>query len=192
MPDIRAFIAIEIPQEIQTRLGEVQQRIIERKVLGVRWVSSRIIHLTLQFLGDTSIAKLEALGRELQPMIAAQEPFTYQVQGLSAFPNLRRPRVIWVGLQAPSDLATLQKLIERTVQKAGLPVEDRSFSPHLTLGRVKRDISPDEIQELSAALNEIETGLLGTGIAKSVTLFRSDLRPEGPIYTPLAHFPLQG
>lgn len=191
MPDIRAFIAIELPSEVQTHLGEVQQRIIDRKVRGVRWVTSGNIHLTLQFLGDTSAAKLEALGRDLQPVIAAQEPFTYQVQGLSAFPNLRRPRVIWVGLQAPSGLATLQKLIERTVQKAGLPIEDRSFSPHLTLGRVKRDISPNEIQQLSAALNEIEIGLLGSGIANLVTLFRSDLRPEGPLYTPLAHFPLQ-
>ncbi len=192
MPDIRAFIAIELPQEIQIRLGEVQKQIIDRKVRCVRWVSSGNIHLTLQFLGDTPSVKLEGLGRELHPVIAAQEPFTYQVQGLSAFPNPRRPRVIWIGLQAPSDLATLHKLIERTVQKAGLPIENRSFSPHLTLGRVKRDISPDEIQELSAALNEIETGLLGTGIAKSVTLFRSDLRPEGSIYTPMAHFPIQG
>lgn len=191
MPDIRAFIAIELPQEVQTRLAEVQQQIIDRKVRCVRWVSSGNIHLTLQFLGDTSAEKLEVLGRELYPVIAAQEPFTFQVQGLSAFPNVRRPRVIWVGLQAPFNLTTLQNLIERTVQKAGLPVEDRGFSPHLTLGRVKRDVTPDAIHELTDALNEIKTGVLGTGIAKSVTLFRSDLRPEGPIYTPLTHFPLQ-
>ncbi len=192
MPDIRAFIAIELPQEIQLRLGELQQQLIDRKVRCVRWVSSGNIHLTLQFLGDTPSVKLEALRNELHPVIAAQEPFTYQVQGLSAFPNPRRPRVIWVGLQAPSDLATLHKLIERTVQKTGLSIEDRNYSPHLTLGRVKRDASPGEILELSDTLGKIETGLLGMGIAKSVTLFRSDLRPEGSLYTPLAHFPLQG
>lgn len=192
MPDIRAFIAVELPQEIQLRLGEVQQQLIDREIRCVRWVSARNIHLTLQFLGDTTSIKLDALGRELRPVVAAQEPFSFLVQGLSAFPNPRRPRVIWAGLQAPAELATLQKVIETTVKKAGLPVEDRDFSPHLTLGRVKRDASQEQIQDLSAALDEIKIGVLGMVMAQSVTLFRSDLYPDGPVYTPLNHIPLRG
>lgn len=192
MSDIRAFIAIELPQEIQFHLGEIQQQIIDRRIHCVRWVSPRNIHLTLQFLGDTPAAKLGALGQELQSVIAAQESFSIQIQGLGAFPNPRRPRVIWVGLQAPSDLATLQKLIEKTVQKTGLIIDNRDFSPHLTIGRVKRDVSPGELQDLNVILNEMKVGFLGTVMATTVTLFRSDLRPEGPIYTSLAHFPLQG
>lgn len=192
MPDIRAFVAIELPQTIQASLGGVQQQFSDRRIRCVRWVSVKNIHLTLQFLGDTAQPKLELLGRDLLPVIAAQEPFNFQVQGLGAFPNTRHPRVIWVGLQAPSTLSTLQTLIERSVKKLGLPVEDREFSPHLTLGRVKRDAAPGEVQELSAVLEELKPGTLGTVLVKSVTLFRSDLHPEGPIYSPLAQFSLKG
>lgn len=192
MTDIRAFIAIELTQEIQFQLGAVQQQMDKMGIYCVRWVSTKNIHLTLQFLGDTAPAKLELLSQELHPVIASQEPFNFQVQGIGAFPNSRRPRVIWVGLQAPSALITLHKLIAKTVRQAGIPVEDRDFSPHLTLGRVNRNASADEVLDLSATLEKYKVGTLGTVHVKSVCLFRSDLRPEGPVYSRLALFPLNG
>jgi len=128
----------------------------------------------------------------LKPVIAAQEVFSFQVQGLGAFPNTRRPRVIWIGLQAPAGLNILQNVIGNMVQQTGITVEDRPFSPHLTLGRVKREASPTEVQNLSLVLDELKVGMLGSITVKSVSLFRSDLHPEGPVYTAMAHFPLQG
>lgn len=192
MTDIRAFLAIELTQEIQVQLGTVQQQMGKMGIHCVRWVSTKNIHLTLQFLGETPPAKLELLSQDLHPVIASQEPFNFQVQGIGTFPNSRRPRVIWVGLQAPSALVTLQKLIEKTVRRAGIPIEDRDFSPHLTLGRVNRSASVDEILDLSATLEKYKIGTLGTVNVKSVSLFRSDLRPEGPVYSRLALFPLNG
>lgn len=192
MSDIRAFLAIELSQDIQFRLREVQQHISAMGIRCVRWVSANNIHLTLQFLGETPPVKLDKLTLQLKPLIAAQEVFSFQMQGLGAFPNTHRPRVIWIGLQAPTGLATLQNVLADTVQSAGIPVEDRPFSPHLTLGRVKRDAAPSEVQNLSLALDELKVGMLGSTTVKTVTLFRSDLHPNGPVYTAMAHFPLRG
>ncbi|MHB1119990.1 MAG: RNA 2',3'-cyclic phosphodiesterase [Bellilinea sp.] len=192
MTDNRAFLAIELSQDIQLHLREVQQQLSEMGIRCVRWVSTNNIHLTLQFLGETPRAKLDQLTLQLKPVVAAQAVFSFQVQGLGAFPNTHRPRVIWIGLQAPAGLATLQNVLENTVQSVGISVEDRPFSPHLTLGRVKREAAPSEIQNLSLALDELKVGILGSITVKIVTLFRSDLHPDGPVYTAMAYFPLRG
>jgi 2'-5' RNA ligase len=191
MSFIRAFIAIELPQELQTALGGLVAQFARRKIQAIRWVAAQNIHLTLHFLGDTAPEKLEEISAALRPLIARQEPFTFRVEGIGAFPNLHRPRVIWSGLQAPADLPALQLIIEQTVKQSGLPVEDREFSPHLTIGRVKKDATLQEIQLVSATLQEIKIGVLGTVHVESVTLFRSDLRPQGSLYTPLYRFPLK-
>lgn len=192
MTDIRAFIAIELSQDIQFHLREVQQQLSEMGIRCVRWVSTKNIHLTLQFLGETPPAKLDKLTLHMKPVVAAQEVFSFHVQGLGAFPNNHRPRVIWIGLQAPAGLATLHNVLENTVQSVGIAVEDRPFSPHLTLGRVKREATPSEIQNLSLALDELKVGTLGSITVNTVTLFRSDLHPDGPVYSAMAHFTLQG
>lgn len=191
MSFIRAFIAIELPPELQTALGGLAAQFARRNIQAIRWVAAQNIHLTLHFLGDTAPEKLEEISAALRPLIATQEPFTFRVEGIGAFPNLHRPRVIWSGLQAPADLPALQFIIEQTVKQCGLPVEDREFSPHLTIGRVKKDATLQEIQLVSATLQEIKIGVLGTVQVESVTLFRSDLRPQGSLYTPLYRFPLK-
>ena len=109
---------------------------------------------------------------------------------MGAFPNPQRPRIIWVGLQPPTELNNLQASIETAASLIGIPAEDRGFSPHLTIGRVRNDASPADLQTLRAALRLIQVGTLGEVTVNRYTLFRSDLRPQGPLYTVLQQFTL--
>ena len=192
MPEIRAFIAIELPQEVQTSLAEIIKQFSSHGIRCVRWVAPDNIHLTLQFLGEVPLATLTALKIALQSVAGSQEPFVFNIRGIGAFPNIRHPRVIWAGLQAPANLMTLQTLTSRTIQQTGIQVEDRTFSPHLTLGRVKRDAAPFDLHTLSSTLEKLTAGDLGIVRVQSITLFRSDLSSQGPTYTALGHFPLRG
>ncbi|HEY9087085.1 MAG TPA: RNA 2',3'-cyclic phosphodiesterase, partial [Anaerolineaceae bacterium] len=99
--------------------------------------------------------------------------------------SIRRPRVIWVGVEAPPTLAAMQRAIETETVRLGYAAEDRPFSPHLTLGRVAHNASPDEVRKVADTLVSVKVGELGRATVDSVRLFRSDLQPGGAVYTPL-------
>ena len=111
--------------------------------------------------------------------------------GLGAFPNPKRPRVIWIGIQAPAGLEALRHGIEAATATLGYPVEKRSFSPHLTIGRVRQNVSSTDMQKIRATLEETQVGSLGTMRVATVHLFKSDLKPSGAVYTRLFSTPLK-
>jgi len=191
---IRTFIAIDIPESIRRRLDE-QTALLRAHVPQdcVRWVRSSGIHLTLKFLGDIFPEQAADLGRSLDQVAATFSPFTLRISQLGTFPNPNRPRVIWVGVHEPSgSLAALQSDLELECERQGFVPERRSFHPHLTLGRVKRKISPSSIHELAGALVGREIGDLGQFSVDAVCLFRSELKPSGAAYTCLAQAFLKG
>ncbi len=186
MPVIRAFIAIEVPAEIHRRMEEATEPLREKlSSCPVRWVAIHNIHLTLKFLGDTSVSNLPVLENMLQAVAAMHQPFEVSVGQLGAFPSKTRPRVIWIGVQAPQELINLQRRIETETDHLGYPREERAFSPHLTLGRVSRNASPADVRRIGEAVVVSEIGWLGTMRVETVTLYRSDLHPSGAVYTPL-------
>lgn len=190
MNAIRTFVAISLPDPIHERLDEIIIRLKKAGVSGVRWVPAQNIHLTLKFLGDVSPANLDLLEKILQPEISRHHPFEITIGGLGAFPNLRRPRVIWVGVKTPPALENIRHAIEAETQRLGYAAEERPFSPHLTLGRISHNASPQEIQQIASVLSVQTAQQLGTIRVKNVQLFRSDLRPGGSVYTSLFSFPL--
>jgi 2'-5' RNA ligase len=113
------------------------------------------------------------------------------IGGLGAFPNVRRPRVIWVGTEAPPELNALQRAIEAETHKLGYPIEERPFSPHLTLGRISQNARPEEVTQVARALSMVNIGEIGRVHVGQLHLFRSDLRPSGAVYTSLYSFPLR-
>jgi RNA 2',3'-cyclic 3'-phosphodiesterase len=185
MSGIRTFIAIPLPRTIQQKLDETVRSLRDEKSRAVRWVAARNIHLTLKFIGEVDGAKIDAIGQVIQAESRKRAPFEVSAGGAGAFPNLRRPRVIWIGVQAPADLAELANAIDQGLQKLGFAGEVRPFSPHLTLGRVSENASLQEVQSLSQALAAAKVGNLGSFSVSQVILFRSDLQPSGPVYTPL-------
>ena len=184
MSVIRAFIAIDLSEEIQIHLEEVQKNYrAQLKHIPIRWVVPENIHLTLKFLGDVSISNLNLLTDMIQAEISSHHQFDISVGGSGAFPNNRQPRVIWIGVEAPTELAAIQNGIETTTARLGYTREERPFSPHLTLGRVSRNISSQEMKIISKTLDTTRVGFLGITCVDKVHLYRSDLQPTGAIYT---------
>ncbi len=195
MEAIRAFIAIELPEDVRQQLDSMEQQIQARAGevarRAVRWVPAGNMHLTLKFLGEVSTGNLQSLSRMLQNVAGQHTQFDMVIGGLGAFPNVRRPRVIWVGTEAPAELSALQRAIEAETHKLGYPVEERPFSPHLTLGRISQNAHPEEVAQVARALSEVKIGELGRVHVSQLHLFRSDLRPSGAVYTSLYSFPLK-
>jgi 2'-5' RNA ligase len=190
--NLRSFIAVEIPAEIQrTILRDTAslQKILVKPL--VRWVEAQNLHLTLKFLGDVSPEALEQLNGALKVGLIDQRSFNMSVAGLGVFPNPQRPRIIWVGLEAPSALSALQHSVEAIATRMGYLPEEHPFSPHLTLGRVGQSVTQADRMKISAAIQTMSVGNLGMVHVEAVCIFKSDLRPEGSVYTPLYTLPLR-
>jgi 2'-5' RNA ligase len=191
MAVIRAFIAIDMPASIQQQLGEISSRLQAlNQTNAIRWVAAKNIHLTLKFLGEVSPSNLEILTKILRAEAQKHAAFDLKVAGLGAFPSLRRPRVIWVGIEAPPALLAFQRGVETESVRLGYAAEERPFSPHLTLARVSHSASPQDVRLIGESLSGVTVGDLGTVHVDHVVLFRSDLRPGGAVYTPLYSAPL--
>lgn len=188
MTTVRTFIAIELDDELKTNLRLLQDRLRDQMApRSVRWVRPDGIHLTLKFLGDTPSAKIEEVERALARAAARAGPFTLTVGGVGCFPNTRRPRVVWVGIQeVTGSLARLRNAIEAEVAPLGFPTENRPFHPHLTLGRVQRYASPSEVREIGQVVAASALGTIDEMDVTSVLFIKSDLRPSGAVYTTLS------
>jgi 2'-5' RNA ligase len=186
MPVIRAFIAINLSPEIARKLESILID-LQRKLKGVpvRWVPVDNIHITLKFLGDVSVSNLDMLKKIIAAEAARHTSFEISARDLGAYPSLKRARVIWVDVKAPPDLASFQRALDQETARLGYPGEDRPFSPHLTLGRVSRNASSDDLHRISTVLAETKPGVLGTALINSVYLYRSDLLPSGAVYSAL-------
>ncbi len=188
---IRAFIAISLTPEIYQNLDRILEDLKGRLPgTAVRWVPARNIHLTLKFLGDVSVANLELLTKLLQSEVGRYTPFEVSVGDIGAFPSIRRPRVVWVGVKAPADLQALQHGIEAETARLGYAHEEREFSPHLTLGRVSRNATSQDVQRISEVIGSVKVGFLGAARVQAVNLYRSDLNPHGSVYTQIFSAPL--
>jgi RNA 2',3'-cyclic 3'-phosphodiesterase len=188
---LRAFIALEIPASIQDAIQ--QQTAALRKSADssvVRWVPAENLHLTLKFLGDGSTSNLQFITQMLNHEVSQHSIFQMEISGLGAFPNSRRPRVIWVGIRAPEVLSALARSLEAASARLGYPPEERPFSAHLTIGRVKQTVSSTDLQRVRAALESTQVGTLGKTEVNAVHLIKSDLKPTGSVYTRLFSAPL--
>lgn len=182
---LRAFIAVELPLEIRQTVCNTTSKLREGIGGLVRWVPVENMHLTLKFLGDVSPSNVELLSQMLHAETDLFNCFDLRLNGLGSFPNLKRPRVIYIGIQAPAALETLQRGIESAARRLGYESEERGFSPHLTIGRVKQNATVTEQQTIRHALEGTKIDSLGTARVDSVQLFKSDLSPTGSVYTRL-------
>ncbi len=188
MEGIRSFIAIEVPEPLQARMGELQQ---ELKKFGadIKWVRPGNIHLTLKFLGTVPKEILEKVSSAVALAVLQAEPFALRLYGLGGFPSSRNPRIIWVGIdQGWQPISSLQKAIEEKTEALSFPPEGRPFKPHLTIGRVRSLKGKGGFVQ---ALEEHQKVEIGPFRAEEVILFQSKLTPAGPIYTKLKAFPMK-
>ncbi len=192
MEKIRAFIAIELSEDIKRSLTRLQNKLKSGCGAPVRWTSPDSTHLTLQFLGDIDPALTERITVVMSEAAVNIHPFHLAIQGLGVFPNPQRVKVIWVGLAGDLEiLGKLQKRVESGLTSLGFKPEDRAFTPHLTLGRVRDNARPDERQSLGNLIAKTAAVNAASLEVKNFHLIKSQLRPEGPLYTTLSSVELK-
>lgn len=187
----RTFVALPIPADRIDRLGQFQARLAPQWP-GVRWIEPKLLHVTLAFLGDVDTLDLATVCRAVAESAAAWPPFTLELEGLGVFPNPARPRVVWFGLTGPGldVLLPLQQAVTEAVARAGYPVDDDRFHPHVTLGRIKVGRGP--AFDATPILARHQTWSAGSLATSEVVTYASRLGPDGPEYNPLARAPLNG
>jgi len=182
-PDaVRTFICIEIPEAIKDRIGELQ-RDLRGMDARISWVKPENIHLTLKFLGDVPQSRIESIKRAAERAAGSSSLFEIEARGAGCFPSPRNPRVLWVGLShLPDELKRLHAKIEDELSREGFAREQKKFSPHLTIGRIR---SPQNTSLVAEKL--IAGGFEPVRFqANEIIVMRSDLDPSGSIYTPQA------
>ena len=182
---VRTFIAVRVPAF--EPLKEVLQKL---SGLGkcIKTVEPGNLHVTLKFLGDTEPSVLPVIHDTIRQVAQQFPPMSMQVAGIGAFPHVNRPSVIWAGLDHAVPLIHVANLLDAELESLNFSREKRPFQPHLTLARVKRK-PPPQLKSIIAQFQETEFGELKVS---EIELFRSELRPEGPIYTVLHSAPLCG
>jgi RNA 2',3'-cyclic 3'-phosphodiesterase len=183
---VRTFVAIPLSDQCREMLRRVQQN-LRASEADMRWVAISSIHLTLKFLGEIDPAVVPSLFEAFCEISKSGHALRLRIHGLGSFPNQTNPRVVWCAISGDTDeLSKLQKEVENVCAKFGFPVEQRPFSPHLTLGRVKGK------RKLQALLDCIKIGsdLECELVADHFNIYRSTLKPQGAVYTILDTIPI--
>jgi len=179
---IRSFVAVEIDDAIRAQLSDLVAR-LRATDAHVRWSRPENLHVTLKFLGDIAEENVGAARKIVEDVAARHSPFEIEVAGLGAFPNMRRPRVVFAHVVDATDtLTALARALEREMVAVGAKREKRPFRSHLTLGRVK---SPRGLIGLAEAMAELGDEPLGRQTVQEIVLMRSDLKPSGAVYSRL-------
>jgi RNA 2',3'-cyclic 3'-phosphodiesterase len=190
MARIRTFIAVEIEAGTRQKVAALQ-RTLSQKADGIKWVAPESLHVTLVFLGEVDDRDLIGIHRILGKVAAVESPFLMSFQGLSAFPNPRRPKVLWSAANEGHDeLLRLHAALEAPLlDLGGYRQEERAFTPHLTLGRTSTD---EESATVALEIPKHATWTSGQTSVEELVLYASELRRNGPEYTVLARAPLGG
>ncbi|HWA97125.1 MAG TPA: RNA 2',3'-cyclic phosphodiesterase [Pirellulales bacterium] len=191
MRTVRTFVAVEISPEVIARAGELIKRLAATEA-PVKWVDPRQVHLTLKFLGEIDILEVPDVCNAVAGAINNLPPFEFEARGVGAFPDLHRPRTVWLGLGHGNEaMIELYEAIDAALTKLGFRSEQRKFRPHLTLGRV-RGHDPAGIHRLAEQIASQRDFFGGVSDVVEVVVFSSTLAREGPTHEPLSHAPLGG
>lgn len=187
---MRLFVALDLPDEVRSAIAETIA-LLKRACREARWVRPDGMHITLKFIGhavaDGDTQKLQAL-RAALASVRVNGPVEMRIRGLGFFPNARRPRVIWCGVEASENLAELAADIERVLEPLGIPAEKRKFTPHLTLARLKDGGVPT----LAKAAEELKLREFGSARETEFHLFQSLLKPSGAEYKKIESYSFAG
>ena len=185
---IRSFLAFELPPEIREQIEEISRELRQSR-LPARWVRVENIHLTIVFLGSIEANVVEDLKETVGSVVRGFTGVAVKLSGVGVFPNVRKPRVLWIGLDGDREgLSRLRDELQQALTVFGLREEKRPFQAHLTLGRFKDRLDDDE--ELKRVLERYHDIASELHSLHELVLFKSDLKPSGPVYTKMASWPL--
>lgn len=184
---LRAFVAFKLPEHIIDHTAALQNQ-LKARGLKLRWVKPQNLHLTIKFLGDIPETDVHNIGVAIDQAFGNQPPLEMTLQGMGVFPGIRRPRVLWVGFGGQvQSLKQLHGKLEDELERIGFHRDKRGFKAHLTIARIKGAIVPELLLE---AIKEVGNFPPLSFSTRKIVLYKSDLRPQGAIYTPLAEVDL--
>ncbi len=183
---IRAFIALDISEDVRRKLEELKNHLAPYG-RNVKWVPVKNIHITLKFLGNISEDRISDIEGVIRKLLQNRSSISLRAKGAGAFPSLKKIRVVWAGIDGDIDkLRSLQQDLEVELERIGFPREDRSFKPHLTLGRLKSPSGNNSLAKAIAGLHSFQSDQF---VVDHVTLYRSILKPSGAVYEALVKVP---
>lgn len=189
---IRSFIAIELPEEVRAGLRRLQAELRLPEHAFVKCVAPEGIHLTLKFLGNISAQKVAEITRIMEQASQGISPFQLQITEVGAFPNMRQPRVLWIGIKGELDkLVGWQKRIDNGLMPLDFAKETRPFTPHLTLARLREGCSPGDRRNLGEMVAKTPVKVNYAMTVNSLSLMKSQLLPGGAVYSRLAEVKLK-
>ncbi len=185
---MRLFVAVELTPGIRRAIIDFAQQGWVNWA-DVKWVNPEHLHLTLKFLGEVPEKKVPRIQSTLETLASTTRRFSCEVKGASRFPSLGIPRVLWVGFSRGAvGFTELAKRVNETMKDLGFPPEERAFSPHITVGRLR---SPIKWRELTKSWEGSVSQMFGSMTVRSIVLMKSQLTREGPVYTPIKNIELR-
>lgn len=183
MKRLRTFIAVDLGKTIRDRIITLQETLAKTGA-EIKWVEPENLHITLLFLGEVDARQVIDVCRMVQECATRQPPFSMSVETVGCFPNERRPRIVWVGVgEGTQELCSLHDAMEGPLQELGYRREERRYTPHITLGRVKSDHPTDD---LTASLAKRASWQAGAVSVEEILVMSSQLTPQGPQYMVLS------
>ena len=180
---LRLFIAVELPPKVVRHLTDIVGSLRAARMHGIRWVNLQGVHLTLKFLGSTPVEQVSPITGAISAAADGVPPFTVHVHGLGAFPGMHAPRVLWTAIQGDLDpLMALQRKVEEELERVGFDSDNRPFSPHLTLGRVRERLEAQDIERLARASGPIQHMDPVPLRVRTISLMESRLTGSGAVY----------
>ena len=183
----RVFFAIDVPEQV---IVNAERLIDEFNIppAHVRWVQLNNLHITLKFLGDINTGTIPAIIDYAKKAVSGIGPIRLVFQSMGLFPNSNKPKVVWFGVGGHTDkLTKLESALSESLEPLGIPGDERAFTAHLTIGRVKTDNARGELIRL---VHNNQKTFVGSALINNIVLYESSLNPGGSVYTKLATFDL--
>jgi len=187
---IRSFLAFELPPDIKSMVKRVSED-VRRSDLNLKWVKVDNIHLTVVFMGDIRTEDVQVIGEKIEDVCLGCEPFEISLKGMGVFPDTRRPRVLWLGLEMETErISSFRNSLQERLLAFGIKEEKRAFTPHLTLGRFDKPGRGDSL--LGDIISQYKDLKGPVCQLEELVMFKSELKPGGAEYTKLKTCPLKG
>lgn len=186
--DIRCFAAITLPETVKNRLWDAVA-VLRDIGCDIKWVSKENLHLTMKFLGYVPEVSVKEIESKLMELSITQQAFNFKLKGTGIFPDNKNPRIIWIGIsEGKEELASLQKKIDIYLSTIGFKKENKPFSAHITMGRIRSNRGMASLISTLETLKNLEFANIE---AQKISLMRSDLKPTGAQYSTIAEFNLK-
>jgi 2'-5' RNA ligase len=188
---MRTFLAIDLTSALEQKIGQWMDDHVKTFPDGsIRWVDPAALHLTVKFLGEIDGAKIGPVRNALAPVGVSTPVFSFRVAGFGAFPRRSRPRVLWLGIEEQAGvLADLYLRLNQSLGPLGFDPDRRGYTPHLTLGRVRRGIDKGIQRRVADAAQRMEVGALGDVAARELVFYKSTLLSTGAVHEVIDRFP---